>query len=136
MKSSDGAQTSVSPQLVVGIEGEDVNISCISTGTPVPTITWTIDNQSTPYTSESYNRSASIASFGGGSFQIDLAMAISNLLIFDLQYSVDNDVEYTCIGSNTYGDAQATSSATRRLQVLGTHIHTGAVVAKCPLSSL
>ncbi len=35
--------------MVTVVEGRDVDISCTSTGVPVPTITWTLNNQTTPF---------------------------------------------------------------------------------------
>lgn len=105
---------------MIGIEGQDVNISCTSTGIPLPTITWTVSNQTVLYSQTVLTYDYSIASFGGGSFEINPAMVISYLLIEDLKYLTDDDVEYTCTGSNTYGEDIASSSASITLHILGT----------------
>lgn len=92
--------TSISQQLLVGIEGRSVFISCNSTGVPVPAITWTASNQP--------------GTLGEETFQINREIAFSTLVIPNVQYSADNAL-YTCTGSNTHG----TDSVSISLQVLG-----------------
>ena len=60
-----------------------------------------------------------IASFGGGSFEINPGVIVSNLLIEDIEYLIDDGVEYLCTGSNAYGEDRSSSSASITLHVLG-----------------
>ena len=95
-------QTSIlSQQLLVGIEGSSVDISCTSTGVPVPSIIWTVNNQQ--------------GTLREDIFQINQGVAFSSLVIVNVQYSADNNAIYTCTGSNTHGK----DSVSRTLQVLG-----------------
>lgn len=105
---------------MVGIEGEDVNISCNSTGIPIPTITWTVDNQAVTYSQTDITYDYSAGSFEEGSFEVNPGVIISSLLITNLQYSAHHDVVYVCTGQNIYGEDTSNSYASTRLQVLGT----------------
>lgn len=121
----DNALTSTPEESLTIIEGQDVNITCTSTGIPIPTITWTVSNGAVhPQTDLTYDYS--IASFGGGSFEINPGMIISYLFIEDLEYLTDDGVEYTCTGSNAYGEDSASSSALITLHVLGMQRHNDA----------
>lgn len=111
---SDVTQVSA-PQLVVGIEGSDTRISCNLTGIPLPTITWTIDNLPAPYPQTDLITDYHVTFLEGDSYQVDQGMALSSLLIANLQYSADDNTVLTCMGSNSHGD----DSALIRLNVLG-----------------
>ena len=110
---SSGADASV-------YEGGNVDISCTSTGVPVPTnITWTFNNQPTSflqsdvYTNYSVNSDAAthaVAVLPGS--------VVSTLHIVNAQYPADAG-EYMCTSFNTHAGVTANSSATIPVQFIG-----------------
>ena len=85
-----------------------MNISCTSTGIPVPTITWTLNNQQTTFKDVETNA-------------IDTATpgnVISTLYIVDAQYPT-HDGMYTCTGNNTVNGLILTSNVSITVQVQG-----------------
>ena len=90
-------------------EGASVNISCISFGIPVPTISWKLNNQATPFkeVDESTDTISSEGEFIPGS-------RVSTLKLVDVKYPTDEGI-YTCNGSNIY----TTSTVMVVLQIFG-----------------
>lgn len=91
-------------------EGESINITCISFGVPVPTISWSFNGQATHFspTDQSFDVSVS-------GDVVTLGSTMSSLLIVNAQYP-DNDGTYICTGSNTQSGA---SSSMINVEVLG-----------------
>ena len=109
----DDANTSVistgestGANVVYFIEGENRNISCISTGTPVPTITWTFNSQSTPFTQTDHLTDHNVIVTGSGTALVATIVTpgnvVSTLHIVNAQYPT-NSGEYVCSGSNING---------------------------------
>ena len=82
-------------------KGGFADISCTSSGVPVPTITWTFNNQPVPFsqTNTVTNYSAAVS---GVSIEVTKGNITSTLHIVNAQYP-DNAGEYVCTGSNTDG---------------------------------
>lgn len=102
------------PGLITVTEEESVNISCTATGLPVPTITWTITNQQSPFaqtdTFTNYNVTIAGASATLEAIAIPGSM-VSTLHIVNPQYPAHNG-GYKCIGTNTNGASIVSTSAT------------------------
>ena len=88
-----------------------MNISCTSTGRPVPTITWKQNNQPTSFSQTDIIINA-INSMSPGKI-------ISTLHILNIEYPTHEGV-YTCNGSNIVSGFVSNSSVSIFLQVLGT----------------
>lgn len=88
-----------------------VNISCISYGVPVPTITWRFNNQPVPYTQTDTFTNYSVDVTGN----ITQGNVVSTLHIVNAQTTE----EYVCMGSNTYNGVTTNSYAMITVQVLG-----------------
>lgn len=89
---------------VVLMEGESVNISCTSTGLPVPTISWMLNNQTTPF-----NKIDTLN---------DIYEIMSTLHIVRAQYPAHNGI-YECIGTSTHNEVSSTDSIMITVQVQG-----------------
>lgn len=107
-------------ELEIGIEGEDIIISCNSTGIPIPTIAWTVDSEAVTYIQTDITQDFSSAFFEEGRFESYPGEITSYLRITNLQYSAHNDAVYVCTGENIHGEDSSSSTASIRLQVLGT----------------
>ena len=110
------------------IEGGNVDISCTSTGVPVPTITWTLNNQGTNFSQTSISTDTDITILGGGNIEVTPGNLMSTLHIVNAQYPADDGV-YVCTGSNTHAGVTTNSSAKVTVQVLGTLLNN-----KCAIS--
>ena len=120
----DGANTTVTGGVssVSVSEGGSVDISCTSTGIPLPTITWTLRNQDTPFNQDDIPTpvDASFVRNMDDTFDTTIisGSVVSTLHIVSAQYPA-HDGEYQCIGSNSHAGQTFTQSATITVQVLG-----------------
>ena len=101
-------------------EGISVDITCKSTGGPVPTITWTFNNQPTTFNQTDVITQATTEAVRQphGIF-VSIVMpgnVISTLHIVDAQYPTHDGV-YTCTGNNSMDASDNTSSVTITVQV-------------------
>ena len=87
-----------------------MNISCTSTGGPVPTITWTINNQPTTFNDNSIITNAANTTTPG--------FVVSTLYIVDAQYPTHDGV-YTCNATNIINGSVSISSISITVQVQG-----------------
>ena len=102
---------------------QNVNITCISTGAPLPNVRWTfngLDEIPFSYTEESVDYEVQLK--GPDIFLSptlsSLGIATSTLHIENIRYPQDQGV-YQCIGSNTGTGITATSNASFTLRVEG-----------------
>lgn len=102
------------------VEGEDVDISCVSTGVPVPTITWTFNNQTTPFsqTDASADHNVTVI-ISDQSTAVTQGNVVSTLHIVNPRY-LTNTGEYVCTGSSTNGDFTTSSSVRITVDISGT----------------
>ena len=130
---ADDATTSVSSgDGVVSVSvGGNVDISCTSTGVPVPTITWTLNNQETNFSQTNISTETDIAIFGAGRIEVTPGNVVSTLHIVNAQYPADDGV-YVCTGSNTHAGVTTNSSAMVTVQVLGTLLTSGPLCTVIP----
>ena len=114
------ANTSVSSgaDVVTVSEGGSVNISCTSIGSPVPTISWTLNNQMTRFTKTDLSTEPSVAVIRPPNFAVTDGVAESTLQIVNAQYPADDGV-YVCTGSNTHDGVTTSTSAMITVRVLG-----------------
>ena len=107
-------------------EEESLNISCTATGTPSPTITWTLNNQSTPFTQTDIitHHNVSMITGSGSTLETDVTQGnvVSTLHIVNPQYPAHNG-EYVCTGSNTNGVSTISASATIRVHIPGIELY-------------
>ena len=103
-------------------EGDNVNISCSSAGVPIPTITWTLRDQPTPF--EQTDVQTDIVIFRIRDDNGDLVADItpgsleSTLQIVNAQYPAHDGV-YQCTGSNSHAGQNFSQSVTITVQVQG-----------------
>ncbi len=114
--------------MVTVVEGRDVGISCTSTGVPVPTITWTLNNQTTPFNQTDVSTDFSITIERDSSNYLVPVITSGNLVsalhIVNAQYP-SHDGVYECIGNT---DTGKTSSLTITVQVTGENRHIQCVI--------
>ena len=106
------------------VEGGSVDISCISTGVPVPIITWKFNNQITSFsqTDVSTDFSARVIRQGGTIVpELTRGNIVSTLHIENTQYPAHNGV-YECIGNNS-DDTSVSNIAMITVQVEGERTH-------------
>ena len=120
---ADGANTTItSNSTLVLSEGENVNISCSSAGVPIPTITWTLQDQ--PSTFEQIDVQTDIVVLYVRDVNDDLVPDItpgsleSTLQIVNAQYPAHDGV-YQCTGSNSHAGQNFSQSITITVQVQG-----------------
>ena len=103
--------------MVTVSEGGSVDISCISTGVPVPTITWRLNNQATPFNQTDMTTTADIrVNINFGVDTIINGSVVSTLHIVNAQYP-GHDGVYECIGDNSNGGSAPPSIANISVQV-------------------
>lgn len=102
----------LSEAYVAVYEGENVNISCLSIGISVPTISWTLNGQPTSFKQVDESRNAS--SFMGGYIP---GSRLSTLQLVDVKYPADQGI-YVCNGSNFH----TTSAVMVALEIFGVYI--------------
>ncbi len=94
-----------------------VNISCTSTGGPIPSITWTINNQNTNFSQSDVVTNA-VTNSNTDPVTTTPGYTISTLHIVNAKYPTHTGV-YTCAGTNTISGTQRTSSTSITVQVQG-----------------
>lgn len=104
---------------VVVTEGGSVNISCTSTGVPVPTITWTLNNQTAPFTPTAMSTDHSVIIDNNRNVVVTRGSVVSTLRIEGAQYPAHDGV-YACIGTNSHAGVSSTSTVMITVQVQGT----------------
>ena len=92
-----------------------MNISCASSGIPVPTISWTINNHPAPF-----NETSQVTDFifSTSTAKITEGNVVSTLHIANIQYPAHHGV-YVCTGSNHHAVMR---TAMLTLQVLGEYL--------------
>ena len=120
---ADSANTTVTSNYTVTLsEGDSVNISCSSAGVPIPTITWTLRDQPTPF--EQFDVQTDIVILLVRNVNDDLVPDVtpgsleSTLQIVNAQYPAHDGV-YQCTGSNSHAGQNFSQSVTITVQVQG-----------------
>ena len=103
--------------VVVG-EGGSVNISCTSTGVPVPIISWTLHGQTTAFNQSDVSEDVRVM-IQSGSPVVTLGRVESSLRIERAQYPAHDGV-YACTGTNSHAGVSSTSTVMITVQVQGT----------------
>ena len=104
-------------------ERHSITISCISTGAPTPSISWTLNDQPAPFQSTEIVQEGqtmlvrSDPNDPNSPLIPTLSTITSNLLLMNVQYP-DHDGVYTCTGSNDISVINS-SSDTINVQVIG-----------------
>ena len=106
---------------VTVLDGDSVNISCFSTGNPVPTITWYLGTSVAPFPQSDTVNNLEARVTGFGISEITNGNITSVLMIENAAYPA-HDGEYTCVGLNSNRGEDNTSNATINVQVQGKHI--------------
>ncbi len=105
--------------MVTVVEGRDVDVSCTSTGVPVPTITWTLNNQTTSFSQTDVSTDFSITAVRDSSnnriADVTSGNLVSTLHIVNAQYP-SHDGVYECTGDS---DTGRNSSLAITVQVTG-----------------
>ena len=91
-------------------EGRSAGISCVSSGAPVPTVSWTFRGRTTPFNQTDQSTGAIVLS---GS--VTHGYLRSTLQMVNVQYPTHDGV-YSCTGSN---DPAGKGTTTITVQVLG-----------------
>ena len=106
---AESASTSVTENdaLVIVEEGGDVEIVCISSGSPIPSVSWIINDQATPF-DQIDNMTNSFASLQEGvvpnAYNVTPGNIRSTLQIMNASFP-EHDGEYECVGNNTEGSS-------------------------------
>ena len=103
-------------------EGNSVDISCKSTGGPVPTITWIFNNQPTTFSQTDVITQVTTETVRQpNDFFVSIVTpgnVISTFHIVDAQYPIHDGV-YTCTGNNSMVASDNTSSVNITVEVQG-----------------
>ena len=98
--------SAVTSIIVTVREGQDVDITCFSSGNPVPTITWTLGSGSTPFSQTDTTERVTAYVTSPGSYSFSEGNITSTLHITSATYP-SNDGVYTCSASNSDSDISA-----------------------------
>ena len=103
------------------LEGESVDISCTSSGNPIPTISWELDGSPAPFPqSDSVTRyPPTVPNFG--EFRFTTGSVTSELKITGVNTS--HEGEYTCTARNSHRGVESSTSSTITVRVLGKFQH-------------
>ena len=122
----DPNTTIVGSSVVTVVEGESVNISCISSGVPVPIITWKLNNLITSFSQTDVSTDFSVRLIRQGETLVPEFISgniVSTLHIENTQYPAHNGV-YECIGTDP-DNTSVFSTAMITVQVEGENtLHT------------
>ena len=115
-----GAPTTMNLNSTVTVqEGDSVNITCFSSGNPVPTISWYLGDSLAPFSqSDTVTNFTSIRGGSPGVFTFTEGSITSVLQITNPTYPAHGGV-YTCVGLNSHRGRDSTSNATITVQVQG-----------------
>ena len=119
----DPNTTIVGSSVVRVVEGGSVNISCISTGIPVPIITWKLNNVITSFNQTDVSTDFEVRVIRqGGTFvpEVTSGNIVSTLHIESFHYPAHNGT-YECIGSDP-GNTSVSNKAMITVQVKGKNI--------------
>ena len=112
--------TIVGSSVVTVVEGGSVNITCISTGVPVPIITWKLNNLITSFSQTDVSRDFSVRLIRQGEIlvpEMTSGNIVSTLHLENTQYPAHNGV-YECIGADP-DNTSVSSTAIITVQVEG-----------------
>ena len=101
-----------------------MDISCKSTGGPVPTITWTFNNQPITFSQTDVITLATTQAVRQDDTFVTIITpgnVMSTLHIVDAQYPTKYGV-YTCTGNNSVDVSENTSSVDITVEVQGTYV--------------
>ena len=113
--------TSAITKEVAIFEGRNVNISCASSGVPVPTISWHFNDMVAPFNhTDTFTNFSAFAYSSKSPPVITYGRTVSNLQLKNIQYPAHNGV-YVCVGSNSHKNVVTVSSANISVIILGTH---------------
>ena len=119
-----GAPTTMNLNGTVTIqEGDSVNITCNSTGNPVPTISWYLGTSPAPFSQSGsvQNFSAVITGPAGNRMLNFTEGNITSVLQITNAVYPAHDGDYTCVGLNSHREVDSESNATITVQVQGTN---------------
>ena len=117
IENSNTTFTEGQDEIVTISEGNSVDISCKSTGGPVPTITWTFNNQPTTFSQTDVITQATTELDDTFVTIVTPGNVISTLHIVDAQYPTHDGV-YTCTGNNSMDASDNTSSVNITVQAV------------------
>ena len=114
-----GTPTTVNLNSTVTIqEGDSVNITCFSSGNPVPTISWYLGDSLAPFPDWNSVEEFQAVVTGNRQFAFTEGNITSVLQITNAVYPAHDGV-YTCVGLNSHRGRDNTSNATITVQVQG-----------------
>ena len=115
----DPNTTIVGSSVVTVVEGESVNISCISTGIPIPIITWKFNNLITSFSQTDVSTDFSVRLIRQGGIlvpEMTSGNIVSTLHIDNTQYPAHNRT-YECIGTDPDNPDNTSVSSTAMITV-------------------
>lgn len=120
LSSVDANTTSLGSSEVIILEGDSVDISCLSVGAPVPIVTWELNNQSAVYMQTDIVTQYEATVIGDvGNIRVDVipGNTLSTHHVVNARFP-ENDGVYTCVGTNS-DDPPVTSNASVTIHVYG-----------------
>ena len=100
------------------LEGGSANISCASTGNPIPTISWELRGSTAPF--QQSNRVSDYQATAIGNQQLSFTQGnVSSVLQITSAAYPAHSGQYTCVGFSSHGGRSRTSHATITVDVQG-----------------
>jgi len=110
--------TSQEGDIATVLEGDSIDISCTSSGNPIPTISWELHGSPVPFPQNDTVTNYQAGILESGEFNFDAGSITSVLKITGVNYP-EHEGEYKCTGRNSHRGVESSAYSNITVHVLG-----------------